>query len=405
MLDTLSRLSCVGAPSEWVWHSYRPSESFTYPRTSKSGPPRNPSAGSSGDSPSHDPASSQSESSSSGHAHAAGMLSSSFGSSVDGRDPRANQGSSGGSSSGSEGRTTTGSSPLERFQAGMMMVGADKLVILGGNTIEDGYDKTTGIPYDDTCTFNLASLDIFDFSRLHWSRIRPSISLDKKPLFFSEAIFAAIPPDLATPLNGWKILASGKALDLDDLYLTIVASDEEQSSSSAADVSFESSAGEGEGDGSDPNPPADPTTLPPAPVALSGPIPAVGRSSPARFPAIRVDDLLSTSPPPPNLSRSPFLPNANLTPQRPIRPEAAPRSPSEERTKSGGYISLYKRADSLLTASAYARVSPSSPPSSHERQSLSEDDDDSGGSAGTRGTSPIALAIPSKVTTCVVVFS
>lgn len=57
---------------------------------------------------------------------------------------------SGGSHS-STGIETTGTSPFERRNATMLSLGPDKLVIIGGMTIEDGHDARTGDVFDDVC--------------------------------------------------------------------------------------------------------------------------------------------------------------------------------------------------------------------------------------------------------------
>jgi hypothetical protein len=49
-----------------------------------------------------------------------------------------------GDSAESVGITTTGITPLERRDATMMVMGSDRLVLIGGTTIEDGHDQETG---------------------------------------------------------------------------------------------------------------------------------------------------------------------------------------------------------------------------------------------------------------------
>jgi len=295
------------------------------------------------------------------------------------------------------------------------MLGVDKLVILGGNTIEDGYDSKTGSPFDDICvsllfcfspllgslftdrvaelrpslrpiqSYNIGVIDIFDVSRRHWSRIRPPASIDTKPVFFSECTFAPVPPDLKSPLSGWKIISLGKALDLDDLFLTVVSSDDEQSS--GADASFDSSSMDLTSL-QDPTP-SSTSSMSLAPLALPPPPPI------APFPLPTTSVLpqygVRVAPPsPPNLP-----PVASIL--HPVN-----QDPNENRSMSGGFISLYKRNESLVTASACARVEPKSDGSGSGSGGIEADISEDG---DYLGSTLLSFSVPSKLTTCIVVFS
>ncbi|KAL7416495.1 hypothetical protein BDY24DRAFT_412679 [Mrakia frigida] len=382
VMDGLARLSCIGPPSQWVWHTYRSSDQFTFPRASKHPQPEDPISLND----SQDPSGRSSRTGGDGAA-----ASSSLGSTSSLQEPKSGEDSSGGSSSGSDGKKTTGISPLERYNAGMLMLGVDKLVILGGSTIEDGYDARTGSPFDDVCTYNIGAIDIFDISRRHWSRIRPPSSVDTKPIFFSECVFAPIPPDLKSPLSGWKVFTLGKALDFDDLFLTVVASEDEQSS--GADASFDSSS-----------------------MDLSN----VQDPTPSSTSSLSLAPLTPIPPPPFSIPTTSILPQYGVRvapPSPPVLPPVASilrpspsnssqrlssHVPNEERTKSGGYISIYKRNESLVTASAFARVESKSEGSGSGSGGIGGDLSEDGDSLGS---AILNFAIPSKLTTCIVVFS
>lgn len=140
--DSLSRMTCLGSPAEWTWTNYASPALFEARKKRKK-----PALASVDED--------QTMEGSDARPDAAVSVK---------RKARSSNGSSGSSvaaatSSGGrlhpeheeEGTPTTGQSPIERFSAALVPLGSRRLAVVGGLTVEEGVEPSSGVVFDEFC--------------------------------------------------------------------------------------------------------------------------------------------------------------------------------------------------------------------------------------------------------------
>lgn len=111
---------------------------------------------------------------------------------------------------------TTGVAPLERIESVLLPVGNNRLIVLGGRTVDAAQLPLTGqtAPWDESFAWSLTAIDCFNLKSRHWSRIHSEVDPSNTP--YMRELVCSLPfpsthlqPDRRTS-EAWSIVLLGQ---------------------------------------------------------------------------------------------------------------------------------------------------------------------------------------------------